>query len=46
MVRLDFQRRVIKVALDLQELRRGGDMGRFKPPGLDLDDEESGLDGG
>lgn len=44
--RYPFQRRVIKVALDLQELRRGGGMDRFKPPGLDLEDEESGLDGG
>lgn len=45
--RYPFQRRIIKVALDLQELRKGEGMGRFKAPGLDLDDEnESGFDGG
>lgn len=45
--RYPFQRRIIKVALDLQELRKGEGMGRFKAPGLDLDDEdESGLGGG
>lgn len=44
--RYPFQRRIIKVALDLQELRKGEGMGRFKAPGLDLEGEESGLDGG
>lgn len=44
--RYPFQRRVIKVALELQELQRSGGMSKFKPPGLDLDDEKSELDGG